>query len=149
MVSFHSSKTLTKTEVGTRDRGIAVIHLTMLLFGRMWIWGLWFWKAVERFKWGFMGYRSISSINMEDFVIKSADLAQESWVEKIFRMWPKDWFCGILVDNVAAFCPCLKSLPESKIKRFFTNCINKGSLKKAQQRLYCLVKSREECFKQV
>ena len=32
MVSVHSSKTLTKTEVGTRDWGIAVIGLTMLLF---------------------------------------------------------------------------------------------------------------------
>ena len=37
MVSVHSSKTLTKTEVGTRDWGIAVIGLTMLLFERMWI----------------------------------------------------------------------------------------------------------------
>jgi hypothetical protein len=34
-------ETLTKTEVGTRDWGIAVIGLTMLLFGRMWISGLW------------------------------------------------------------------------------------------------------------
>jgi hypothetical protein len=35
MVSVHSSKTLTKTEVGTGDWGIAVIGLTMLLFRRM------------------------------------------------------------------------------------------------------------------
>jgi hypothetical protein len=40
MVSVHISKTLTKTEVGTRDWGIAVIDLAMLLSGRMWIWGL-------------------------------------------------------------------------------------------------------------
>jgi hypothetical protein len=40
MVSVHSSKAQTKTEVGIRDWGIAVIDLTMLLFGRMWIWGL-------------------------------------------------------------------------------------------------------------
>ena len=32
-------------------------------------------------------------------------------------MWHKDCFCGILVKNVAAFCPCLKSLPEAKVKR--------------------------------
>ena len=31
MVSVHSSKTLTKTEVGTRDWGIAVIGLTMFV----------------------------------------------------------------------------------------------------------------------
>jgi hypothetical protein len=35
MVSVYSSKTLTKTEVGIRDWGIAVIGLTMLLFERM------------------------------------------------------------------------------------------------------------------
>ena len=31
-------------------------------------------------------------------------------------MWHKDSFCGILVKNVATFCPCLKSLPETKVK---------------------------------
>ena len=37
MVSGHSSRILTKAEVGTRDWGIAVIGLIMLLFGRLWI----------------------------------------------------------------------------------------------------------------
>jgi len=37
MVFVHSSKTLTKTEVGTRDLGIDVIGLTILWFGRMYI----------------------------------------------------------------------------------------------------------------
>ena len=32
-------------------------------------------------------------------------------------MWHKDCFCGILVKNVATFYPCLKSLPEAKVKR--------------------------------
>jgi len=32
-------------------------------------------------------------------------------------MWPRDYFCGILVRNVATFCPCLKNLPEAKVKR--------------------------------
>ena len=50
MVSLHNSKTLTNTEVGTRDWGIAMIGLTMLLFERMWIWGLQIWDAVDCFK---------------------------------------------------------------------------------------------------
>ena len=29
----------------------------------------------------------------------------------------KTVFCGILVNNVATFCPCIKSLPEAKVKR--------------------------------
>jgi hypothetical protein len=77
-VSVHSNKNLTKTEVGTRDWGIAMIGLTMLLFERIWIWGLWIWKAVECFKWGLMCY---PSRNMKDFVTESdlncEDLAQE------------------------------------------------------------------------
>jgi hypothetical protein len=77
----------------------------MLLFERMWIWGLWIWKAVECFKWGLMGQ---SSRNMEDFVAGSnlncVDLAQEISKEN-FRIWHKDCFCDILVKNVATFCP--------------------------------------------
>ena len=87
MVSVHSSKTLTKTEVGTRDWGIAVIGLTMLLFGRMWILGLWIWKAMECFKWGLMSH---PSRNLEDFVsvsdLNCADLKQEVSKEKNFSM---------------------------------------------------------------
>ena len=74
---------------------------------------------------------------MEDFVAVSdlncADLAQEDSVEKNFRMWPRDCFCCIVVERVAVSCPCLKSLPEAKVKRFiYINCIDKGSLTKAQ-----------------
>jgi hypothetical protein len=32
-------------------------------------------------------------------------------------MWHKDCFSGILVKNVATFYPCLKSLPEARVKR--------------------------------
>ena len=32
-------------------------------------------------------------------------------------MWYKDCFCGILVKNVTTFYPCLKGLPEAKVKR--------------------------------
>ena len=51
-----------------------------------------------------MGY---PSRNMEDFVagydLNCADLAQKLSVEKIFRMWPRDCFSGILVKNMATF----------------------------------------------
>lgn len=33
-------------------------------------------------------------------------------------MWPRDCFCDILAKNVAAFCPCPKSLPEAKLMSF-------------------------------
>jgi hypothetical protein len=77
-----------------------------------------FGKPWDVFKWGLMGY---SRRNMEDFAAVSdlnfADLAQEVSVEKNFSIWPRDCFCGILVKNVANFCPCLKGLPEAKVKR--------------------------------
>ena len=61
------------------------------------------------------------SKNMKHFVaemdLNCADLAQEGSVEKNFSMWHKDCFCGILVKNVATFYPCLKCLPEAKVKR--------------------------------
>ena len=37
---------------------------------------------------------------------------------KNFSMLPKDCTCDILVKNVATFYPCLKSLPEAKVKIF-------------------------------
>jgi hypothetical protein len=40
----------------------------MFLFGRVWILGLWIWKAHECFQWGLMGY---PRRNMEDFVAES------------------------------------------------------------------------------
>jgi hypothetical protein len=91
----------------------------MLLFGRMWIWGIWVWNAVECLEWGFMGN---PSRNMEDFVAKSdlncGSLTLECLEEKNFNMGLKDCSCDILVKNVAAFCHCRKSLPEAKVKRF-------------------------------
>ena len=81
---------------------------------------------MECFKWGLMGH---PSRNMEDFVAGSdlncVDLAQEISKEKNFRMWHKDCFSGILMKNVATFCPCLKSLPEVKVKRFRLNKLTK------------------------
>jgi hypothetical protein len=53
------------------------------------------------------------------------------------------------VTNVAALYPCLKSLPEDKIKRFILIALTKEVSKKAQYRLCSLVKSHEELFEQV
>jgi hypothetical protein len=56
------------------------------------------------------------------------------------------------VKNVAAFCPCLNILPESKAKRFIlitlTKEVPKEKRKTQQQRRCSLVKSHEECFEQ-
>ena len=35
-----------------------------------------------------------------------------------------------LVKNVAALCPCLKSLPEAKVKRFLLVALTKDVLRK-------------------
>jgi hypothetical protein len=118
MVSAHSSKTLSKTEVGTSIWVITVIVLTLLLLERMCILALWIWKAVESFEWGIIGY---FSRNMEEFVTKSdlncSDLDQGFSVAKNFSMLPRDSFYSILVKNMAEFFLCLKSLPEAKVKR--------------------------------
>lgn len=50
IVSFPSNRTATKMEVGTRN-GVAVISLTILLVGRMWVWGLWVRKALSGVCW--------------------------------------------------------------------------------------------------
>ena len=33
-------------------------------------------------------------------------------------MWPRDYSCAILVTDVTAFCPCPKSLPGAKWKKY-------------------------------
>ena len=73
-------------------------------------------------------------------------------MEKNFSMWPRDCFCVILVNKikyVAAFCPYLKSLPESEIKRFILIAMTKQVSKNTQQRLCSLVKPHKEHFEQV
>ena len=86
---------------------------------------------MECFKWGLMGH---PSRNMEDFVAGSnlncIDLVQDISKEKTFRMWHKDCFYGILVKNVATFCPCLKSLPKVKVKRLRLIALTKEVSKK-------------------
>lgn len=68
MVSIYISKTLSNTEVGTRNWDTAVRDLTMFLFGGMWILGLWIWKAMESFKWDLLGY---FSRNIEDPTLRA------------------------------------------------------------------------------
>ena len=41
---------------------------------------------------------------------------QETSEEKNIIIWPKDLSDDILVKNVATFCSCPKSLPETKLK---------------------------------
>ena len=46
------------------------------------------------------------------------ELFQGVLEEKSFSMLPRVNSCDIWVENVAAFCPCLKCSPEAKEKRF-------------------------------
>ena len=51
--------------------------------------------------------------------------------EKNVSMWPRDCFFCYLVENMAAFCPCLKNLFEDKVKRLRSFEIAKGVYKKS------------------
>ena len=51
--------------------------------------------------------------------------------EKNVSMWPRDCFLCYLVENMAAFCPCLKNLFEAKVKRLRLFEIEKGVYKKS------------------
>jgi hypothetical protein len=90
------------------------------------------------------------SRNMEDFVAGSdlncVDLAQEISKEKNFRMWHIDWFCGILVKNVATFCPCLKSLPEAKVKRLRLITLTKEVSKKPSRGFVLWLSLMKRCL---
>jgi hypothetical protein len=61
-------------------------------------------------------------------------------------MWPRDCSCDVLVKNVAVFCPCLKRLPEAKLKRFQLVALMK--FQQTQKRLCSLVYSHEKHFDQ-
>ena len=90
MVSLHSNRNLTKTEIGTRNWSIVVIGLTMLCLKE---YGFRIRKAAEHFNCCLMGHTSRST-------------------EENVSMWS----CDILVKNVATFCPCLENLPGAKVK---------------------------------
>jgi hypothetical protein len=57
-------------------------------------------------------------------------LAQELSKEKHGTMFPRDCSCDSLMKNMAAFCPCLKSLPGAKVKRFRLITLTKEVSKK-------------------
>ena len=60
--------------------------------------------------------RSMEDNGADDNDSNCERLAQEVSDEKRFRMLPKDHSCDILVNKVASFCPCLKSLHEANVK---------------------------------
>lgn len=60
--------------------------------------------------------RSMEGSGTEFDLMNSGGLAQEVTKEKN-NMWPGDFSCDNVVKNVTTFCPCLKSLLESKVKR--------------------------------
>jgi hypothetical protein len=95
------------------------MSLTMFLFGGMWILAFEIWKAIECLRSDLIGH---SGSIMEDFSdegdLKSGVPVQEVSEEMNFSMMPRDCPCDILAKIVTAFCPCLKSLPVAKIKRF-------------------------------
>ena len=112
MVSLHSIRN-TKTEVGTRDWGVAVIGLTMFLFEEIQTLGLWIRKLVDRFKCCLMGHPNRNREDSDtECDLNYGCLDQELPVENM-NMWPRG--CS---KSVAAFCPCLQNLPASKVMRF-------------------------------
>ena len=44
------------------------------------------------------------------------DVAQEVSEENNFSILPRNHTCDILAKNMTAFYPCLKSVPEAKVK---------------------------------
>jgi hypothetical protein len=52
----------------------------------------------------------MENIAVEDN-LNCGNLALGVLVEKNFSVWPSNHSCDILVTNLTAFCPCLKSLP--------------------------------------
>ena len=102
---------------------------------------------MECFKWGLMNY---PSMNMNNFISESdlyfGNLVQDISVESV-SMWPRDCFCIILVKSVAAFCLCLTSLPEAKVKKFRLTVLTKEvSETPVIHFLLWLSLSHEACF---
>ena len=81
----------------------------MLLFGGVCAWVLWVRKAVECFKHCLMDYTSrVMEDSGAEGDLNCGDLALEVPEEKNFSICLRECSCDSLVENVAAFCPCLK-----------------------------------------
>ena len=83
-----------------------------------------------------------SNVNVEDIGGKGNlncwGLAQEFSEEKNLSILPRDHSCDILVMNVAAFCPCLKSVSEVKVRRFILILLTKKISKLPRmKRVFC------------
>ena len=68
----------------------------------------------------------IKEDSVAEYNVNYGELAQKVSEENINK-WPRDNSYNILVKNVAAFCPCLKNLPEAKVKRL--RLVSRGNLK--------------------
>ena len=88
----------------------------MLLLRGIWTLRVWV-RRVECFKCFIMNHtsRSIEDRGAEGY-LNCGGLAQEISEDKNFYKLPKDHSCYSSVKNVAAFCLCLKSLPEANMK---------------------------------
>ena len=77
------------------------------------------------------------SRNMEDTGAEGdlnfGNMIQEVLEENTISMWPIDYFCDILVKNVAAFCRYLKSIPKAKVGRFILIALTKEVSKKPKR----------------
>jgi hypothetical protein len=49
--------------------------------------------------------------------LSCAESSQDVSVKKHFIMRPRDCFSGILLKNMTAFCPSLKSVPDAKVNK--------------------------------
>ena len=94
IVSLHSNRTMIKTErqIDTRELGIVVIILTMLLVDRRWIQEFWIKKAVESFKQGLQSH----IIRSVEYSVTESNVDYDSPVQEISKKnistWPRDHF---------------------------------------------------------
>ena len=99
VVSLDAIGNLINTEVGTRNSCIAVIKLTMCLFGEIWNFVLWIRKAVECFKHCLMGHtsRSIEGTGTKTYLNYGVGKSSlKRFQRKNFSMFPRNYSCDVL-----------------------------------------------------